>query len=189
MTEQLWAPWRLQYIENADRADGCIFCVFPAEDRARDAENLILIRGEHAFVMLNAYPYSNGHLMVIPYRHAHELVAYTDAEMLEVMQLTRDCVDLLSRAFHPDGFNLGVNMGRVAGAGIADHLHWHIVPRWSGDTNFMPVLADVRVIPESLAKVHARLRAIIDPDPEREKPVTGQAQGAGTADCEGPGSG
>ncbi len=161
MTEQLWAPWRLNYIENADKAVGCIFCNFPAEGLDQDEKNLILYRGAHAFIILNAFPYSNGHLMVVPYRHTSKMENFDDAEMLEVMQLTRLSIQLLKYAFEPDGFNLGVNMGRVAGAGIADHLHWHIVPRWNGDTNFMPVLADVRVIPESLGVVYTRLRDAI----------------------------
>ena len=157
MTEQLWAPWRLQYIESADKAQGCIFCTFPAAGAAHDAEHLIVHRSEHAYIILNAFPYSNGHLMVVPYRHTADMADYADDEMLDVMRLTRLSIDLLRAAFKPDGFNLGVNMGRVAGAGIADHLHWHIVPRWNGDTNFMPVMADVRVIPESLNAVHRRL--------------------------------
>lgn len=161
MTEQLWAPWRLKYIESAGKTQGCIFCDFPAQGEAKDAENLIVTRGPHAFVILNAFPYSNGHLMVVPYRHTDTFDAFTDAEMLDVMHLTRLGVDLLKAAFHPDGFNLGVNMGRTAGAGIADHLHWHIVPRWNGDTNFMTVLADIRVIPESLNVVYERLRAAL----------------------------
>lgn len=159
MTQQLWAPWRLQYIESASKTEGCIFCDFPAARPEHDAENLIVHRGPHAFLILNAYPYSNGHLMVVPYRHTSDMETYTAAELLDVMELTRLGIRLLSAEFRPDGFNLGVNMGRVAGAGIADHLHWHIVPRWNGDTNFMPVLADVRVIPESLQNVHFRLRA------------------------------
>ncbi|MBC7529053.1 MAG: HIT domain-containing protein [Chthonomonadaceae bacterium] len=157
MTDQLWATWRLKYIESADQIPGCIFCDFPARDAAQDRETLILHRGEYAFIILNAYPYSNGHLMVVPYRHTASLSDLDDKTLLEVMQLTRLCVSLLKAAFNPDGFNLGVNMGKVAGAGIADHLHWHIVPRWNGDTNFMPVLADVRVIPESLSVVYDRL--------------------------------
>ncbi len=161
MTEQLWAPWRLQYIESADKAVGCIFCDFPVAGREQDAEHLIVHRSEHAYIILNAFPYSNGHLMVVPYRHTAEMGDYTDPEMLDVMRLTRLGIALLRAAFKPDGFNLGVNMGRVAGAGIADHLHWHIVPRWNGDTNFMPVMADVRVIPESLSAVHARLTAAL----------------------------
>lgn len=162
MTEQLWAPWRLKYIESADKSEGCIFCLFPAAGEERDAENLIVTRGPHAYIILNAFPYSNGHLMVVPYRHTASMDDLTDAEMLDVMHLTQLGIALLRQTFRPDGFNLGVNMGRVAGAGIADHLHWHIVPRWNGDTNFMPVLADVRVIPESLAQVHARLKAALD---------------------------
>lgn len=161
MTEQLWAPWRLQYIESADKAEGCIFCTFPAQCEAEDTKNLIVYRSSKSFIILNAFPYSNGHLMVVPYRHTASLNDFADDEMLDVMRLIRLGVSILTETFHPDGFNLGVNMGRVAGAGIADHLHWHIVPRWNGDTNFMPVMADVRVIPESLQKVHQRLSAVL----------------------------
>lgn len=161
MPEHLWATWRLKYIEGADKVEGCIFCQFPAQPPERDKELLILHRGEHAFIILNAYPYSNGHLMVVPYRHTASMEDFTDAELLEVMHLTRVGLRALSAAFAPQGYNLGVNMGRVAGAGIADHLHWHIVPRWNGDTNFMPVLGDVRVIPESLATVYDRLKAVL----------------------------
>ena len=170
MTEQLWATWRLQYIESAGGTDGCIFCDFPAQEQANDAENYILHRGERAYIILNAFPYSNGHLMVIPYRHADTLNVLADAEMLDVMRLTRLSVNLLKAAFNPNGFNLGVNMGRAAGAGIADHLHWHIVPRWSGDTNFMTVLADTRVIPASLESVYARLKAQLPVELERTGP-------------------
>ncbi len=119
-------------------------------------------RGAHAFIILNAFPYSNGHLMVVPFRHTCSMNDYSNDEMLDVMRLTRLSIRLLEEAFHPNGFNLGVNMGRVAGAGIADHLHWHVVPRWNGDTNFMPVLADVRVIPESLSVVYDRLRLALE---------------------------
>ncbi len=162
MSEQLWAPWRLKYIEAADRAQGCIFCAFPAEGQAHDRENFIVHRGQYAFIILNAFPYSNGHLMIVPYRHTASLEEYADAEMLEVMQLMRVSVRMLRAAFAPHAFNCGLNMGRVAGAGIADHLHWHVVPRWNGDTNFMTVLADTRVIPESLPAVYDRLRAVLD---------------------------
>ncbi len=161
MTEQLWAPWRLQYIENADKVQGCIFCDFPAACPEQDAANLIVHRGAHAFLILNAFPYSNGHIMVVPYRHTASMDDLNDAELLDIMQLTRLSIRLLKATFKPDGFNCGNNMGRVAGAGIADHLHWHVVPRWNGDTNFMPVLADVRVIPESLQVVHSRLSALL----------------------------
>jgi len=161
MPEHLWATWRLKYIEGADKIEGCIFCQFPAQPPERDKELLILHRGNHAFIILNAYPYSNGHLMVVPYRHTATMEELTDPELLEVMRLTRVGIRALGAAFAPHGYNLGVNMGRVAGAGIADHLHWHIVPRWNGDTNFMPVLGDVRVIPESLANVYDRLKAVL----------------------------
>jgi ATP adenylyltransferase len=152
----------MQYISKADEVEGCIFCVFPAE--RNDEERLILHRGERAFIILNAYPYSNGHLMVTPYRHTADLNDLDDAEMLEMMALTRKSVNLLKKAFRPDGFNIGINMGRVAGAGIADHVHIHIVPRWSGDTNFMPVLGDVRVIPESLQAVYRALKQALETD-------------------------
>ena len=161
MTDQLWAPWRLKYIETAEQAQGCIFCEFPAQGAEKDAANLIVHRSEHAFLILNAFPYSNGHVMVVPFRHTARMEDYSDAELLDVMHLTRLSVRLLTETFHPHGFNLGVNMGRVAGAGIPDHLHWHIVPRWNGDVNFMPVLADVRVIPESLEVVYTRLKTAL----------------------------
>jgi ATP adenylyltransferase len=154
--ERLWAPWRMQYIEAGDRVEGCIFCTLPAA--GRDEENHILLRGQTAFIILNAFPYSNGHLMVTPFQHTADLDDLSDAEMLEMMALTRRAVHLLKTAFKPDGFNIGINMGRVAGAGIADHVHIHVVPRWNGDTNFMPVLGDVRVIPESLSVVYHRLK-------------------------------
>ncbi len=158
MTEQLAAPWRLKYIEAAGKQDGCIFCDFPAQSREHDRENLILHRGEHGFIILNAYPYSNGHLMAVPYRHACTLEEYTEAEMLEVMQLTRLCTRVLKTVMNPDAYNSGLNIGRGAGAGIAGHLHWHLVPRWIGDTNFMTVINDIRVIPESLQNTYDRLK-------------------------------
>lgn len=163
MTDQLWAPWRLKYIETAGKSDGnCIFCAFPAEDPVHDEANFILYRGKHAFIILNAFPYSNGHLMVVPYRHTASLEPYTDEEMLELMQLTRVAVRMLTAAYGPDAYNGGVNLGRIAGAGITQHLHWHIVPRWNGDTNFMTVLADTRVIPEALPNVYTRLKSHLE---------------------------
>ena len=158
--EQIWAPWRMSYIANADKHEGCFFCDKPNE--SNDVENYIILRGEHAFILLNAYPYSNGHLMVAPYQHTANMDELSNEEMLEMMQLTRRAVNLLKTAFHPDGFNVGVNMGRVAGAGVADHLHIHVVPRWNGDTNFMLVLGDVRVIPESLESVYVKLRTVLE---------------------------
>lgn len=161
MTSQLWAPWRLQYIESSGARGGCIFCDFPQQKPANDAANLLVYRGEHSYLILNRFPYANGHIMVVPYRHTDSLDAVSDAEMLDVMRLTRLAVRVLRAAFDPDGFNAGLNLGRVAGAGIADHLHWHVVPRWNGDSNFMPVIADVRVIPESLEVAYRRLTAVV----------------------------
>jgi len=170
MTERLWAPWRMQYVSSArDQPEGCLFCARAQEPCS--AESMVLVRGEHAFVMLNAFPYTNGHLMVAPVRHTADMNDLSDEELLEVMHLVRESVNLLREAYRPDGFNIGINLGRAAGAGIVDHLHWHIVPRWNGDTNFMPVLADVRVIPDSLDNTYTKLRHVLSlrdgnrPDP------------------------
>jgi ATP adenylyltransferase len=163
MSERLWAPWRLSYIERAAAAGprgGCIFVDLPAEND--DRKNLILHRGEHAFVMLNAFPYTNGHLMVAPYRHTSDLAELTEADAQDIHRLLTASVRWITAAYHPHGFNIGVNLGRAAGAGIPDHLHWHIVPRWEGDTNFMGVVGEVRVLPQSLEESYDRLRAIVE---------------------------
>ncbi len=160
MPDNLWAPWRLKYIEMAEPATGDIFVDLP--ERGQDKECLILHRGETAFVIMNAYPYTSGHLMVAPFRPTANIGDLTDQELLEINQLVRDCVNWLTASYRPDGFNIGVNLGRVAGAGIPMHIHWHIVPRWSGDTNFMTSIADVRVLPESLEETYDRLKAEID---------------------------
>ena len=157
--EQLWAPWRLEYIVGS-KVEGCVFCEFPKLDE--DDKNHIVCRGEHAYVIMNAYPYSNGHLLIPPYRHTGDLSELTDEESLEIMQLARRCCDVLTEICAPDGFNLGVNVGTAAGAGIADHVHMHVVPRWNGDTNFMPVFADVKVIPEALDATYKKLKAGFD---------------------------
>lgn len=156
--KQLWAPWRMSYIQGDDEAakSGCIFCVRDCHDE--DAPRLILHRGEHAFVIMNKYPYSNGHLMVSPYRHTADLGELSSAEVQEIHQFTVLSRNVLKQWGSPDGFNVGMNWGRVAGAGVEDHLHQHIVPRWSGDTNFMPVFADVRVIPQHLEETWQLLR-------------------------------
>jgi len=135
---------------------GCIFCDKPAE--ARDEANWILYRGETAFVILNAFPYNNGHLMVAPFRHTADLESLQPSEQVELFRLTQWCAALLRTAYHPDGYNIGMNLGKVAGAGVADHLHMHVVPRWNGDTNFMPVIADTRVLPDSLDNTLRKLR-------------------------------
>ena len=153
--KQLWAPWRLEYIEAADEDTGCVFCRAAAADD--DEAALVVHRGEHAFVLLNKFPYSSGHLMVAPYRHVGELAGLTDEEALEVHRLAVQGVATLREVYGPEGHNLGWNLGRVAGAGVVDHIHLHVVPRWEGDTNFMPVLADVKVLPEHLHETRRRL--------------------------------
>ncbi len=154
MTKQLWAPWRLEYIKQADEQAGCVFCDAAAGD---DEERLVIHRGELAFVLLNKFPYSSGHLMVAPYRHVGELAGLTEEEALEVHRLAVQGVAALGQVYGPEGHNLGWNLGRVAGAGVVDHIHLHVVPRWAGDTNFMPVLADVKVLPEHLLETRRRL--------------------------------
>jgi ATP adenylyltransferase len=135
---------------------GCIFCDKPAENK--DDENLILHRGKYNFIIMNAYPYNNGHMMVVPFRHTATLSGWSPEEQAEVFQLADLAAELLKKTMRPDGFNLGINMGLVAGAGVADHIHLHVVPRWNGDTNFMPVISDTRVISEHLKATYAKLR-------------------------------
>lgn len=148
------------YIEgSAPASGGCIFVELPAQDN--DRENLILFRGRKAFVMLNAFPYTNGHLMVAPYKHTADMDELDDAELLEINQLVASAVRWLKRAYHPEGFNIGVNLGAVGGAGIPDHIHWHIVPRWSGDTNFMTSVGEVRVLPQSLLDSYDKLLKVV----------------------------
>jgi ATP adenylyltransferase len=157
MTQPLWAPWRLEYIQQAGERPGCVFCD-EATGSIEPTASLLVHRGEEAIVLLNKYPYSSGHLMIAPRRHVGELGEVADAEALEVHRHAARAIETLRAVYGPDGFNLGWNLGRVAGAGIADHVHLHVVPRWSGDTNFMPVLADVKVIPEHLLETRDRLR-------------------------------
>ncbi len=155
--DRIWSPWRMQYIESAKVEGGaCILCEKPRE--SKDAENLILHRGRLCYIIMNLYPYNNGHLMVVPYKHVPDMTDLDDATLLEMMQFVRLSETLLRQVMRPDGFNIGANIGRVAGAGIADHVHMHVVPRWMGDTNFMPVLADVHVMPELLATTYAKLK-------------------------------
>lgn len=156
MTHPLWAPWRLEYVSNADDQEGCIFCRAAA---ANDEGALVVHRGDSAFVLLNRFPYSSGHLMVAPLRHIGDFAQLSVEEAGEIHALTVRALEVLAAAYRPEGFNIGWNLGRPAGAGVVDHVHEHVVPRWQGDTNFMPVLADVRVIPEHLQATHARLAA------------------------------
>lgn len=151
--KKLWAPWRTSYIQNVDHQnDGCIFCKKPKEDNDRD--NLILFRGQYCFVIMNKYPYNNGHLMVIPYIHTSDSSEFDDKTVVELWHLINKSKKVLKDAFNPEGFNIGMNLGRVAGAGIDQHVHMHIVPRWNGDTNFMPVLADTKVISQGLNEAY-----------------------------------
>jgi ATP adenylyltransferase len=154
--ERLWAPWRLEYVQKPEGEDGCVFCRAAAGD---DGDHLVLHRGERSFALLNRFPYSSGHLMVAPYRHGSGFESLDGEEALEVHRLAVQGIEALRAVYAPDGFNVGWNLGRVAGAGIVDHGHVHVVPRWSGDTNFMPVLTDVRVIPEHLTESRRRLAA------------------------------
>ena len=160
--EKLWAPWRMKYIGEigTKQPEGCIFCLKPLEQN--DEENLVLYRSANAFVMMNAFPYNNGHLMVAPYKHVADLTGLEDEDLLDMMRLTRLSTQILIASAFPHGFNIGINMGQTAGAGIADHIHLHIVPRWSGDTNYMPVVADTKVLPEALAETYAKLRPEFD---------------------------
>jgi ATP adenylyltransferase len=152
--ERLWAPWRLEYVQHADEQDGCVFCRAAGSD---DEQGLVVRRGERAFALLNRFPYSSGYLMVAPYRHGAGFDSLDDVEALEMHRLSVQAIEALRAAYAPEGFNVGWNLGRIAGAGIVDHGHVHVVPRWGGDTNFMPVLADVRVIPEHLVETRRRL--------------------------------
>lgn len=147
MKKTIWAPWRIEYILS-DKEDGCFLCKMFAEENDRD--NLLLKRGKTCVVVMNRYPYNGGHLMVAPYRHLEHLRDMAPEERLEMADLTIEAVEILKAALKPDGLNLGCNLGKAAGAGLEDHVHQHIVPRWNGDTNFMPVLADTRVMPQAL---------------------------------------
>jgi ATP adenylyltransferase len=154
--ERLWAPWRLEYVQSADKQEGCVFCRAAEGD---DEEQLVVHRGERAFVLLNKFPYASGHLLVAPYRHVGGFGELDEAEALEVHGLAARGMDALALVYRPEGYNLGWNIGRIAGAGIPDHVHMHVVPRWAGDTSFMPVLADLRVLPEHLAATRRKLAA------------------------------
>ena len=160
--ERLWSPWRLAYVTGSTSSTGCIFCdaVSGAPDPFREA--LVLVRGRLSFVILNLYPYNNGHLMVAPKRHIASLGAATADELSEMMRFTRDAEAALTEAYQPEGINVGLNLGRPAGAGIADHIHIHAVPRWTGDTNFMSVVGNTRVLPEDIRETAKRLRPIFE---------------------------
>ena len=153
--KHLWAPWRMEYIMS-EKPDDCILCQKPGENN--DTASYILYRGKKNFVLMNTYPYNPGHLMIAPYRHLASLDDLTSAELHEHIEIVSRSIKVIRKVFNPGGFNVGVNMGKVAGAGITDHVHTHIVPRWQGDTNFMPVFTDTRVIPQALADTYEQLK-------------------------------
>ena len=155
--DYLWTPWRYIYVTEGDRPSGCVFC--NAAESANDRENLIVHRAEHNFIILNRFPYTNGHVMIVPLAHVSTLAAMTEEALLEMMRLAREAERHLRAIYHPDGLNIGLNLGRSAGAGIADHLHMHVLPRWAGDTNFMTVTGETRVLPEDLPTTWEKLSA------------------------------
>jgi ATP adenylyltransferase len=156
--EHLWAPWRMKYILS-EKGGECIFCV--TSSRREDRKRLILYRSKLSIIIMNRFPYNNGHVMVAPMTHAGHLEDLSLEELTDLSVVLRKTVLLLKKAMNPEGFNVGMNVGRVAGAGIADHLHFHVVPRWSGDTNFMPIVNETTVIPEALEKTYARLLSVL----------------------------
>ncbi len=154
--KHIWSPWRMEYIENHDKVEGCVFC--KALELQDSPENLIVYRGSHAFVILNRYPYTSGHVMVVPMRHQPDLEGLQTAERSEMMELTALASGVLRQLYNTGAFNIGLNIGVAAGAGIKEHVHIHVVPRWVGDTNFMSTLAEVRVLPENLADTWSKIR-------------------------------
>ena len=159
--ENLWAPWRMEFIApKTPRSQECIFCTQPAAHR--DDDYYIFYRGEHCYMMLNLYPYNSGHLMIAPYQHVESIEKLNSTTLTELMSQAQLALRALHLVMKPDGFNMGINEGKVAGAGYAEHMHFHIVPRWNGDTNFMPVVADVKVIPEHLANTYHKLKQALE---------------------------
>lgn len=161
---RLWAVWRMPYIKllASEGEKECIFCTLPREGRERDRDNLILHRSKFSFIMLNKYPYNPGHLMVAPYRHVANLDELDEEETADIMELLKLSVRVLKRAMSPDGFNIGMNIGKAAGAGFEGHIHIHVVPRWVGDANFMPILGNTKVISEALSNTYDELKRVLD---------------------------
>jgi ATP adenylyltransferase len=153
--DRLWSPWRYRYVSKADPSDACIFCTRAAEER--DADNYILYRGKRNFVILNLYPYTSGHLMVVPYEHVAKLEEAPEETVTELMLLSREACRHLGALYHPRGVNMGMNIGECAGAGVAGHIHMHVLPRWPGDANFMTVVGETRVMPEEIAETYRKL--------------------------------
>ena len=160
--DTLWAPWRMEFIQQ-EQPQGCIFCLFPADSsEGADEKNLILGRTTHAFAILNKFPYNNGHLMVVPRRHTADFAGLGEEESADLHRLLQLSVSIVTEAYCPEGLNVGMNLGKSAGAGIPGHLHYHLVPRWTGDTNFMPVLFGTKVMIEHLSQSYAKLRTLFD---------------------------
>jgi ATP adenylyltransferase len=155
--DYLWSPWRYQYMSGAARPEGCIFCDMAASDPAQDRVRLILYRGRLNLIVLNLFPYNCGHAMIAPYRHTGTLAGLGTETMTEMMELTRDLEAALKNAYQPQGYNMGMNLGRAAGAGIEDHLHLHVLPRWTGDANFMTTVGESRILPEDLGTTYEKL--------------------------------
>ena len=155
MMDHLWSPWRYKYIASADKTDECVFCRINREQK--DAENFVVHRATLNFIVLNLFPYTSGHLMIVPYEHKASLVEFDTATTTEMLELAKRSQLALEAEYHPDGFNIGMNLGRSAGAGVADHLHLHVVPRWIGDANFVSIVGETRVLPEDLAATYLKL--------------------------------
>jgi ATP adenylyltransferase len=158
--EHVWSPWRYKYIASAGKEEGCVFCRIHRQQN--DRENFVLYRGQLNFVILNLFPYTSGHLMIVPYEHTASFAETGEALTAEMMRLARRAVSALVAEYHPDGFNVGMNLGLSAGAGVADHLHLHVVPRWAGDANFVSIIGETRVLPEDLATTHEKLKKHFD---------------------------
>lgn len=159
--KRIWAPWRKRYIFAKKRMSDCIFCRVRVAATKADRKNLLLYRSLHSFVMLNLYPYNNGHLMLVPNRHVPSLEKLEDEERLDILRLLDRSLGILRKSFHPQGFNIGMNLGKSGGAGVPDHVHIHVVPRWEGDTNFMPVIGGTKVISDSLNSTYEVLRRLL----------------------------
>lgn len=153
--DYVWSPWRYQYVVDAEKSTGCVFC--RAEAERRDAHHFIVHRAEHSFIILNRFPYTSGHLMIVPYQHAGALDELDEPVVLEMARLVRESVVHLKAIYHPDGLNVGMNLGKCAGAGVAEHLHTHVLPRWVGDSSFVTVVGETRILPEDLATTYQKL--------------------------------
>jgi ATP adenylyltransferase len=167
--DHIWSPWRYKYIASVDERPGCVFCIARDESRdgreARDRENLVLHRAQLNFIILNLFPYTGGHLMIVPYDHVGSLLSLSKAATAEMMELAKAAQKALEAEYRPDGFNIGMNLGRSAGAGVADHVHLHVVPRWTGDANYLSIIGETRVLPEDLSTTYDRLKSHFKTDP------------------------